>query len=50
LGIAKNVRRAGKVLLTEINKDTIPRNYLNLTESAAGRDIPAGIFRVIKRH
>jgi Right handed beta helix region len=46
----KNVRRSGKVLLTEIDKDTIPGNYLNLTESSAGRDIPAGIFSRIKIH
>ncbi|MGF6848932.1 hypothetical protein QFZ51_004167 [Chitinophaga sp. W3I9] len=46
--VMKNIQRSGKVLLTETDKDTIPVNYLNLSPASAGKDIPAGIFRLMR--
>lgn len=40
-----NIQRSGKVLLNEIDKDTIPVNYLHLSPVSAGRYIPAGILK-----
>lgn len=39
------IQRSGKVLLNEIDKDTIPVNYLHPSPASAGRDIPAGIIK-----
>ncbi|MET3878721.1 right-handed parallel beta-helix repeat-containing protein [Chitinophaga sp. OAE865] len=46
--VTSSVQRSGKVLLNEIDKDTIPVNYLHPLPVSAGRDIPAGIFK--KQH
>lgn len=43
-----NIRKTGAVILNEVTADGIPKNYLNLSASSAGNDIPAGIFK--KQH
>jgi hypothetical protein len=40
-----NVIKTGKVLLSEVKTEGIPKDYLNLTAQSAGKDIPAGIFK-----
>lgn len=40
----KNIDKLGKVLLREITAEAVPRDYLNLTGSSAGKQIDAGIF------
>ncbi|QEM07900.1 hypothetical protein DIU31_031975 [Mucilaginibacter rubeus] len=40
----KNIDKSGKVFLSEITAEGVPRDYLNLSGSSAGREIDAGIF------
>ena len=46
--IERGVSKSGKVLLNEVNIKGIPKDYLNLTTSSAGRNIHAGIFENLK--
>lgn len=43
-----SIRKSGTVILNEVTANGVPRNYLNLSASSAGSDIPAGIFK--KQH
>lgn len=43
-----DIRKFGTVILNEITANGVPNNYLNLSASSAGNDIPAGIFK--KQH
>jgi len=43
--IEKNIRKSGTVTLNEVTANGIPKNYLNLSDSSAGKDISAGIFK-----
>ena len=40
-----NIRKSGTVTLNEVTANGIPKNYLNLSASSTGKDIPAGIFK-----
>lgn len=40
----KNIDKSGKVFLSEITAEGVPRDYLNLSGSSAGGQIDAGIF------
>ncbi|HEY9004041.1 MAG TPA: hypothetical protein VIM89_21970 [Mucilaginibacter sp.] len=42
------IRKTGTVILNEVTANGVPKNYLNLSASSAGNDIPAGIFK--KQH
>ncbi|MEP7371839.1 MAG: right-handed parallel beta-helix repeat-containing protein [Chitinophagaceae bacterium] len=43
-----NIRKTGKVLLSEVKTAGIPNDYLNQIAGSAGKDIPAGIFKKLK--
>lgn len=45
----KNIDKLGKVFLSEITAEGVPRDYLNLSGNSAGRQIDAGIFINKKR-
>jgi hypothetical protein len=47
--VGKNINKSGKVVLNEIKTKGIPKDYLNLSASSAGRDIDAGIFDHAKK-
>ena len=40
-----NIRKFGTVILNEVTSHGMPKNYLNISETSAGNDIPAGIFK-----
>jgi hypothetical protein len=44
----KNVRKSGEVLLNEVQTKGIPKDYLNIAPSSAGKDIDAGIFEDVR--
>lgn len=44
-----NIRKTGKVLLSEVKTEGLPNDYLNQIAGSAGKDIPAGIFKKVKK-
>jgi hypothetical protein len=47
--VEKGIRKSGKVLFNEVKTNGIPKDYLNLSSSSAGKDIDAGIFDNVKK-
>jgi hypothetical protein len=43
-----NIRKTGRVLLSEVKTEGLPNDYLNQIAGSAGKDIPAGIFKKVK--
>jgi hypothetical protein len=43
-----DIRKTGKVLLSEVKTSGLPKDYLNLLPESDGKDIPAGIFKKTK--
>jgi len=39
------IRKSGTVILSEVTANGMPKNYLNLSDSSAGKNISAGIFK-----
>jgi len=42
------IRKSGKVILSEVKSEGMPKDYLNLSPASDGKDILAGIFKTIK--
>ena len=42
-----SVKKTGKVLLSEVKTEGLPKDYLNLIEGSDGKEISAGIFKQI---
>lgn len=40
-----NIKRSGKILLSEVKTDGLPKDYLNLLPQSDGNELNAGIFR-----
>ena len=43
--VETGVKKKGKVLLSEVKTEGLPKDYLNLIEGSEGKEIPAGIFK-----
>jgi hypothetical protein len=46
--VEKNVRKTGKLLLSEVKTEGLPKDYLNLAPESDGKEIGAGIFKNVK--
>jgi len=44
-----NIRKTGKIILSEVKTKGMPADYLNLTSESDGKDIEAGIFKKSKK-
>ena len=38
------VQKSGRLILSEVKTNGLPKDYLNLTKESAGRELGAGIF------
>ena len=43
--IETNIKRSGKILLSEVKTDGLPKDYLNLLPQSDGNELKAGIFK-----